>query len=472
MLDRVVPGYYQRLERRRARSRPRPAARTSPPSTRWRRSSWSTRSCSWARDYKVDGFRFDLMGHHSQGEHAGGPGGARRADAGARTASTARRSTSTARAGTSARSPTTPCSRRPPRASSAARASARSPTGCATPSAAAARSTTTRASRASAPASSTDPNGAAVNGAAAGGPLAARHRPGPARAGRQPARRSPSERRVRRDRARRPDRLQRRARRATPTSPDEVISYVDAHDNETLWDALTYKLPVGHLDGGPRPDEHASRWPPRPSRRRRRSGTRAPTCCAASRWTATATTAATGSTGSTGPGQDNGFGHGLPPKADNEAKWPYMKPLLADPALKPTAGRRRRPPRPRRRTCCGCGSPRRCSGSGSAQRHRAPRWLPRLRHRRRRTRAWSSCGSTTPVGHATPTRRSRAWSSSSTPRRRRGDAEGARAGRAPASRSRRCRPAAPTRWSRPRAGTRRAGRLTVPARTVAVFVQH
>ena len=27
--------------------------------------------------------------------------------------------------------------------------------------------------------------------------------------------------------------------------PSEVINYVDAHDNETLFDALTYKLPVG-----------------------------------------------------------------------------------------------------------------------------------------------------------------------------------------------------------------------------------
>ena len=26
--------------------------------------------------------------------------------------------------------------------------------------------------------------------------------------------------------------------------PDEVITYVDAHDNETLFDALTYKLPA------------------------------------------------------------------------------------------------------------------------------------------------------------------------------------------------------------------------------------
>ena len=27
----------------------------------------------------------------------------------------------------------------------------------------------------------------------------------------------------------------------------------------------------------------------------------------------------------------NGFGRGLPPRTDNEAKWPYMRPLLADP---------------------------------------------------------------------------------------------------------------------------------------------
>jgi pullulanase/glycogen debranching enzyme len=36
-------------------------------------------------------------------------------------------------------------------------------------------------------------------------------------------------------------------------------------------------------------------------------------------------------------GADNGFGHGLPPEADNGAKWSYMKPLLANPALKPSA---------------------------------------------------------------------------------------------------------------------------------------
>jgi pullulanase/glycogen debranching enzyme len=36
-------------------------------------------------------------------------------------------------------------------------------------------------------------------------------------------------------------------------------------------------------------------------------------------------------------GADNGFGHGLPLAGDNKDKWGYMKPLLADPALKPAA---------------------------------------------------------------------------------------------------------------------------------------
>jgi hypothetical protein len=34
-------------------------------------------------------------------------------------------------------------------------------------------------------------------------------------------------------------------------------------------------------------------------------------------------------------GKQNTFGSGLPPETDNSAKWPFMKPLLANPALKP-----------------------------------------------------------------------------------------------------------------------------------------
>ena len=33
---------------------------------------------------------------------------------------------------------------------------------------------------------------------------------------------------------------------------------------------------------------------------------------------------------------DNGFGAGLPPAADNGSRYPYLEPLLANPAIKPT----------------------------------------------------------------------------------------------------------------------------------------
>ena len=81
--------------------------------------------------------------------------------------------------------------------------------------------------------------------------------------------------------------------------PQEVITYVEAHDNETLFDAIQLKAPrrrpmaervrmqnLGHEPAGLRPG-HAL------LPRRRRS------CCARSRSTATATTRATGSTSST-----------------------------------------------------------------------------------------------------------------------------------------------------------------------------
>ena len=38
--------------------------------------------------------------------------------------------------------------------------------------------------------------------------------------------------------------------------PSETVTYVDAHDNETLFDALQYKLPQPTLDGRPGADEH------------------------------------------------------------------------------------------------------------------------------------------------------------------------------------------------------------------------
>ncbi|MDC5699043.1 pullulanase-type alpha-1,6-glucosidase [Intrasporangium calvum] len=117
--------------------------------------------------------------------------------------------------------------------------------------------------------------------------------------------------------------------------PDEVVTYVDAHDNETLFDALTYKLPV--------PTTMADRV---------RMNTLSLATTALSQtpsfWHAGADLLRSKSLNRDSydsgdwfneldwTGADNGFGHGLPPEGVNSAKWPYMRPLLADPALKPT----------------------------------------------------------------------------------------------------------------------------------------
>jgi pullulanase-type alpha-1,6-glucosidase len=118
--------------------------------------------------------------------------------------------------------------------------------------------------------------------------------------------------------------------------PDEVVTYVDAHDNETLFDALTYKLPVATTMG-----------------ERVRMNTLSLATTALSQtpsfWHAGADLLRSKSLNRDSydsgdwfnvldwTGVDNGFGHGLPPKGVNEAKWSYMKPLLANPDLKPAA---------------------------------------------------------------------------------------------------------------------------------------
>ena len=116
--------------------------------------------------------------------------------------------------------------------------------------------------------------------------------------------------------------------------PSEVITYIDAHDNETLFDALTFKLPVETsmadrvrmntvslattaLSQGP-VLWHAGNDLLR-SKSLDRNSYDSGDWFNRIDWT----------------GQDNTFGSGLPPKTDNEAKWPFMKPLLSDPALKP-----------------------------------------------------------------------------------------------------------------------------------------
>ncbi|MEO7447284.1 MAG: alpha-1,6-glucosidase domain-containing protein, partial [Humibacillus sp.] len=118
--------------------------------------------------------------------------------------------------------------------------------------------------------------------------------------------------------------------------PDEVVSYVDAHDNETLFDTLTYKLPVATT---------------MQDRVRMNTVSLATTALAQtpSFWHAGADLLRSKSLDRDSydsgdwfnrldwTGADNGFGHGLPPETQNAAKWPFMKPLLANPALKPTA---------------------------------------------------------------------------------------------------------------------------------------
>jgi pullulanase-type alpha-1,6-glucosidase len=116
--------------------------------------------------------------------------------------------------------------------------------------------------------------------------------------------------------------------------PSETITYVDAHDNETLFDALTYKLPA----------ETAMA-----DRVRMNTLALASTALAQgpSFWHAGTDILRSKSLDrdSYNSGdwfnridwtyQESTFGSGLPPRSHNEQKWPFMEPLLANPALKP-----------------------------------------------------------------------------------------------------------------------------------------
>ena len=118
--------------------------------------------------------------------------------------------------------------------------------------------------------------------------------------------------------------------------PDEAVNYVDAHDNETLFDALTMKLPVDTSMAD-----------------RVRANT---LCLALATWGQNPVLWHAGSDflrsksldrNSFDSGdwfnyldfslRDNGFGAGLPPASENATQWPVMAPLLADPRLKPGA---------------------------------------------------------------------------------------------------------------------------------------
>ncbi|MFI2488199.1 pullulanase-type alpha-1,6-glucosidase [Promicromonospora kroppenstedtii] len=119
-------------------------------------------------------------------------------------------------------------------------------------------------------------------------------------------------------------------------SPEEVVTYVDAHDNETLFDLLTLKLPADtSMTDRVRMNtvslataalsQSPSFWHAGTDLLRSKSLDR--NSFDSGDWFNTIDWS----------GQDNGFGRGLPMAADNEDKWPYQRPLLADAALKPDA---------------------------------------------------------------------------------------------------------------------------------------
>ncbi|GFE25122.1 pullulanase-type alpha-1,6-glucosidase [Streptomyces nigrescens] len=118
-------------------------------------------------------------------------------------------------------------------------------------------------------------------------------------------------------------------------APGDALAYADAHDNETLYDALAYKLPphtgaadrgrmqvlalaTAALSQGPALSQAGSDL--------LRSKSLDHNSFDSGDWyNALHWNCADG----------NGFGRGLPPAADNKDKWPYARPLLADPALRP-----------------------------------------------------------------------------------------------------------------------------------------
>ncbi len=118
--------------------------------------------------------------------------------------------------------------------------------------------------------------------------------------------------------------------------PQEAITYVEAHDNETLFDALAFKLPTDT-----------------PMADRVRMQTLSLSTTALGQgipfWHAGGDALRSKSLDRNSydsgdwfnildhTGTDNGFGRGLPPRADNEDKYAVVQPLLADSALKPTA---------------------------------------------------------------------------------------------------------------------------------------
>ena len=123
---------------------------------------------------------------------------------------------------------------------------------------------------------------------------------------------------------------------AYASSPQENVNYVDAHDNETLYDLLTYKLPLEM---------------PMAERVRMNTVCLATVMLAQSPafWCAGTELLRSKSLDRDSfnsgdwfnaidfSGQSNGFGRGLPPASRNEGAWPIQGPLLADAWLRPTS---------------------------------------------------------------------------------------------------------------------------------------
>ncbi|MDQ0683334.1 pullulanase-type alpha-1,6-glucosidase [Streptomyces achromogenes] len=111
-------------------------------------------------------------------------------------------------------------------------------------------------------------------------------------------------------------------------APGDALAYADAHDNESLFDALAYKLPAGTsaadrsrmqvlamataaLSQGPALSQAGTDL--LRSKSLDRNSFDSGDWFNAIHWDCAA---------------GNGFGRGLPPAADNASKWPYAKPLL------------------------------------------------------------------------------------------------------------------------------------------------
>ncbi|WP_436232637.1 pullulanase-type alpha-1,6-glucosidase [Actinacidiphila alni] len=126
-------------------------------------------------------------------------------------------------------------------------------------------------------------------------------------------------------------------------APGDALAYVDAHDNESLYDALAYKLPAGTsaadrarmqvlaeataaLSQGPALYQAGSDL--LRSKSLDRNSFDSGDWFNAIHWQCADTA-----------GSTNGFGRGLPPAADNAPKWPYAKPLLTAPQLTPDCAR-------------------------------------------------------------------------------------------------------------------------------------